>query len=120
MAWYLREYKNVYYAKEIDIEDARDAAIVFMQPGDADKLGILLPQHVGRKMVLRWWFPEYAYKSWGLSFLPDFLGDPEARSAFWDWLIARERPPVEIGTFDFWMYVRVDLLADGPLGPFEL
>ena len=98
----------------------RKAQIVLMSPADADLYGIQLPEYVGRRMKLRWWFPEHAYKTWDAGFLGEFLGDPEARSSFIHWLLTREAPPVPTGSFDFVLYVRTDLLQAGPLGPFRL
>ena len=120
VVWYLRDYTNVLYTKDVSIQNAREADVLFMTPAEADSLGIELPEHVGRQMVLRWWFPEFAYKAWDSGFLANFVRDQEARSSFWNWLVRREVTPVPIGTFDFVMYVRTDLLATGSLGPFRL
>ena len=118
--WYLRDYKAALYTKNLALEEAREAQIVLMSPTSADALGIQLPEYVGRKMKLRWWFPEHAYKNWDAGFLGEFLADPEARSSFLHWLLTREEPPVPKGSYDFVMYVRTDLLKAGPLGPFRL
>ncbi|MCY3958373.1 MAG: TIGR03663 family protein [Chloroflexi bacterium] len=118
--WYLRDYKDALYTKDMNLEDAQEAQIVLMSPSSADTLGIQLPEYVGRRMKLRWWFPEYTYKSWDLGFLSEFLADPEARRSFLHWLVTREEPPVPKGSYDFMLYVRTDLLKDGPLGPFRL
>ncbi len=118
--WYLRDYKAALYTKNLALEEAREAQIVLMSPTSADALGIQLPEYVGRKMKLRWWFPEHAYKNWDAGFLGEFLADPEARSSFLHWLLTREEPPVPKGSYDFVMYVRTDLLKEGPLGPFSL
>ena len=118
--WYLRDYTDALYTKSVTLEDARKAQIVLMSPADADLYGIQLPEYVGRRMKLRWWFPEHAYKTWDAGFLGEFLGDPEARSSFIHWLLTREAPPVPTGSFDFVLYVRTDLLQAGPLGPFRL
>ncbi len=120
VVWYLREYTNVFYTKDVSIQNAREADVLFMTPAEADILGIQLPDHVGRQMVLRWWFPEFAYKAWDAGFVANFVRDPEARSSFWNWLIRREVTPIPIGTFDFVMYVRTDFLTTGSLGPFRL
>ena len=34
--------------------------------------------------------------------------------------MTREEPPVPKGSYDFMLYVRTDLLKEGPLGPFRL
>ena len=120
VVWYLREYTNVLYTNDVSIETASEADVLLMTPAEADILGIRLPQHVGRHMVLRWWFPEFTYKAWDSGFLANFIRDPEARSSFWNWFVRREVTPVPIGTFDFVMYVRTDFLDAGPLGPFRL
>ena len=62
--WYLRDYTDALYTKSVTLEDARKAQIVLMSPADADLYGIQLPEYVGRRMKLRWWFPEHAYKTW--------------------------------------------------------
>lgn len=118
--WYLRNYTDALYTKDMNLEEAREAQIVLMSPSSANTLGIQLPEYVGRKMKLRWWFPEHAYKTWDAGFLGDFLSDAEARSSFLHWLLTREEPPVPKGSYDFMLYVRTDLLKNGPLGPFRL
>ena len=117
--WYLRDYPDALYTKDLNLEDAQEAQIVLMSPSSADVLGIQLPEYVGREMKLRWWFPEHTYKGWDLGFLGEFLSDPEARSSFLHWLVTREEPPVPKGSYDFMLYVRTDLLNEGPLGPFR-
>ena len=117
--WYLRDYEDALYAMDLTLEDAREAQVVLMSPTSADALGYKLPEYVGRRMKLRWWFPEHAYKTWDAGFLGDFLADPEARNSFLHWLLTREAPPVPKGSYDFMLYVRTDLLTDGPLGPFH-
>ena len=119
-AWYLREHTQVLFVDDVRLEDAQRAPIVLLAPATADQLGISLPDHVGRTFKLRWWFPEFAYKDWGPGIVGEFLADPVARETFWNWLIEREQPPVELGSFDFVLYVRTDLLAVGPLGPYKL
>ena len=118
--WYLRDYTDALYTKDMNLEDAREAQIVLMSPSSANILGIQLPEFVGREMKLRWWFPEHTYKSWDLGFLGEFISDSEARSSFLHWLLTREEPPVPKGSYDFMLYIRTDLLKDGPLGPFRL
>jgi hypothetical protein len=119
-AWYLREHTQVLFVDDVRLEDAQRTPIVLLAPSTADQLGISLPDHIGRTFKLRWWFPEFAYKDWGPGIVGEFLADPVARETFWNWLIEREQPPVELGSFDFVLYVRTDLLADGPLGPYKL
>ena len=118
--WYLRDYTDALYTKDMNLEDAQAAQIVLMSPSSANILGIQLPEFVGREMKLRWWFPEHTYKSWDLGFLGEFISDSEARSSFLHWLLTREEPPVPKGSYDFMLYIRTDLLKDGPLGPFRL
>ena len=118
LAWYLRGYTNVLFTKELTDAEARQAAIVLMSPEDADRFGALLPDHVGREMDFRIWFPEFGYKDWELGFLGEFLADAEARQKFWDWLVLRNEPPEPIGSLRFVMYVHTDLLRAGDLGPF--
>ena len=118
--WYLRDYKDAQYTKDMNLEDAREAQVVVMTPSSANVLGIQLPEYVGREMKLRWWFPEHTYKGWDLGFLGEFLADPEAQRSFLHWLLTREEPPVPKGSYDFMLYVRTDLLNEGPLGPFRL
>lgn len=120
VVWYLREYTNVGYGKDLNLEDTRGADIVLMTLADADEFGVQLPEFVGRQMTLRGWFPESAYKAWDATFLPRFLGDAEAREAFGTWLLTREVTPVPTGSLDFIMYVRTSLLEDGPMGRFRL
>ncbi len=119
LAWYLRDYDNVSYPKQLTIDDTRTADVVFMSPASADELGVELTEFVGRRMALRAWFPEFAYKAWDAGFFWSFLQDPAARESFAAWLFLRQETPVPIGTYDFVLYVRTDLLTQGPLGPFH-
>ena len=115
-AWYLRRFTNVYYPAEIDIQDETNAAAVLAPPNQAAELGPELPIHVPRTMSLRTWFPENRYKAWNLTSISDFLSDPEARATLWNWLWERREPPVPIGTFDYVLYMRSDLLDTPPVG----
>ena len=115
-AWYLRRYPNVHYTAKIEADDLRDAAAVIVSPFQAAEFRGALSDHVARPMVLRAWFPEYAYKAWGPTFLFDFIGDPAARMNLWSWLWERRETPAPTGTFDYVLYVRAGLMDAVPVG----
>ena len=116
-AWYLRHYTRVHYGTA-EAENIMDAPVLIVSPATADRIGVQLTDYVGRRMRLRWWFPEFAYKAWTWGAFGAFFNDPEAQRTFWSWLFVREATPVPLGTYDFMLYLRTDLLGAGPIGPF--
>ncbi|MBM4435783.1 MAG: TIGR03663 family protein [Actinobacteria bacterium] len=118
-AWYLRGYTQVSYGT-VEPERIADAPALIISPTTADRIGIQLTGYVGRRMKLRWWFPEFAYKELDWGVFGKLLGDPEAQRTFFAWLLEREKTSLPLDSVDFILYVRTDLLQSGPIGPFAL
>ena len=114
-AWYLRKWTAVTFGQKLDQPPAQPIAL--MTEESARKLGILMPDYVGVKFKLREWFPEHVYKSWTWGSLVSLFSEGSNLQKLWRFLAFRE-PPDPIGSTNFVMYLRTDLLKQGPIGPF--
>ncbi len=114
-AWYLREWGAVAYSG--NAETVPDQPIVLVSDETADKIGIEFTEHVGIEFKLREWFPEHVYNTWNWQSVRNLFIDGESFPKLWRFLILKE-PPDQLGSTDFVMYLRKDLLKEGPIGPF--
>ena len=83
----------------------------------ANKIGVEFVDYVGVQFKLREWFPEHVYKTWSWRSLVDLFRDRENLTRLWRFVVFKE-PPDPLGSTDFVMYVRRDILKAGPIGPF--
>ncbi len=116
LAWYLRNYPNVAYEKDVTIEEALSAPVVLLKRDQAVQFQLETQGYSSETLPLRRWFPEFAYRGWTFGFLGDFFADEEAQVSFWNWLVHREQTPIPIGSFDYVLHVRDDVAATMPAG----
>ncbi|HEY3107734.1 MAG TPA: flippase activity-associated protein Agl23, partial [Chloroflexota bacterium] len=125
--WYLRDYKGrVFIGGGTLPSNALDAPIVLI--GTENNRDQAVKQQLGNKYVsqryrLRWWFPEdfrekdnvFAYRSITLDSFRWLLTDSATRARIWRYFMFRETPP--LGSTDFVMFVRRDLVAGAWAAP---
>ncbi len=116
LAWYLRNYPNVAYDKDVTLEEAMSAPVVLLKKDQAVQFRLETRGYSSQTLPLRRWFPEFAYRGWTFGFLGAFFADQEAQVSFWNWLVYREEPPIPIGTFDYVLHIRDDVTAIMPAG----
>ena len=114
-AWYLREWGAVAFGPVT--EEPPEQPIVLLSEPTANQIGVQLIDYVGFQFKLREWFPEHVYKTWNWESLVDLFRDRHNLSKLWRFLVFKE-PPASLGSTDFVMYVKRDLLKAGPIGPF--
>jgi uncharacterized protein (TIGR03663 family) len=114
LAWYLRNYPNIAYEKEVTLEEALSAPVVLLKKDQAAQFRLETQGYSAKTLPLRRWFPEFAYQRWTFGFIGEFLTDQEAQASFWDWLVHREEPPIPVGTFDYVLHIRDDVAAVMP------
>ena len=114
-AWYLREWGAVAYAPVAD--EVPEQPIVLLSDETADKIGVQFTDHVGYEFKLREWFPEHTYNSWNWGSPAELFKDGDNFRKLWRFLVLKE-PPDSLGSTNFVMYVRRDILKGGPIGPF--
>ena len=114
-AWYLREWGAVAFGPVT--EEPPEQPIVLLSEPTANQIGVQLIDYVGFQFKLREWFPEHVYKTWRWESLVDLFRDRGNLSKLWRFLVFKE-PPASLGSTDFVMYVKRDLLKAGPIGPF--
>ena len=117
LAWYLRNYPNIAYEKEVTLEEALSSQVVLLKKETSAQLRLDTHGYSSEVLPLRRWFPEFAYRGWTLGVLGKFFNDPKARETFWDWLVLRERTPVPIGSFDYVLHIRDDVRPVQPVQP---
>jgi uncharacterized protein (TIGR03663 family) len=125
--WYLRDYKGrVFIGGGSLANNALDAPIVLI--GTENNRDQAVKQQLGNKYVsqryrLRWWFPEdfrdgqnvFAYRGITLDSFRWLLTDSATRGRIWRYFMFRETPP--LGSTDFVMFVRRDLVAGAWAAP---
>lgn len=116
LAWYLRNYPNVAYEKEVTMDEALSAPVVLLKKDTAAQLQLENHGYSSETLPLRRWFPEFAYRRWTLDSVGNFLTDDEARISFWTWLIHRQQTPVPIGSFDYVLHIRDDIRTRQAVG----
>ena len=116
LAWYLRNYPNVAYEKEVTLDEALSAPVVLLKKDTAAELRLDTQGYSAETLPLRRWFPEFAYRGWKIGFLGEFWNDPKARATFWDWLVLREETPIPIGSYDYVLHIRDDMRPAQPVG----
>jgi uncharacterized protein (TIGR03663 family) len=125
--WYLRDYKGRAFIGAGPIpNNALDAPIVLVGVENNRDQAIrqqLGSKYVGQRYRLRWWFPEdhrdgnnvFAYRAITLDSIRWLIVDPATRGRIWRYFMFRETPP--LGSTDFMMFVRRDLVAGAWAAP---
>jgi uncharacterized protein (TIGR03663 family) len=133
--WYLREFRGrAFYGTGMPAADAPVVLVGLENNHDAQVKQFLGSRYIGQRYRLRWWFPEdyQSSDSWLRAIVPDDKRaslpatrgnvsvldvlratlEPDARARLWRYFLYRETLN-PLGSTDFVMYVRRDLVGGG-------
>ncbi len=114
LAWYLRDYSNVYYGSGAkDVRPGRSAIMFLGISTSAElELNVEISGYQRQQIHLREWFPEWIYGDWNLGSVGSLITNGDHIGQAWGFL-AFHNPPAPIGSTDLYLFIRSDLIELG-------